>query len=162
MQRTRRWTHVAQEARRLADLGMTPLQIADRTGVNRSSVQRWMATGKLRDTRRTLPDTAIVTPSSSGHSVPMAWGAVMRATYALDASDEQLVQLAERALAFAADATETTARRLSAMTRFQAIVKQLRLVTRQVEDPVAPPVVVEAPPPPVPTARVDPRALLIQ
>jgi hypothetical protein len=161
MKRTRKWAYVAQEARRLADLGLSPSEIAGRLEVHPSSVQRWMAAGKLRDTRGTAPDRpGVPTVASSGAIGAEAWAAAVRAAYALDSTDDQLVDLATRALAVAKDLHEAASVRLVAMGRFQGLVKQLGLVAR------AP--VTDAPPPPPPEParpargpRVDPRGQLM-
>ena len=96
---------------------------------------------------------------------PQQWAATVRAEYALDATDEQLVTLAESALR-TARAPQTPARlRLTAMGRFQAIVKQLALVIRRGET-IVPPAPSPTPPeppaaPPARAARRDPRATLL-
>lgn len=159
MRRTRKWAYVAQEATRLAGLGLSPLEIATRLEVQRSTVQRWMAAGKLPDTRRSATGTSRVLVTS-----PDAWAAAVRGAYALDATDEELVKLGEAALAKVYDRTQTPQVQLSAMSRFVQIVKQLALVARNPEavpepDPVEEKV--QAPP-----ARVlrrpgaDPRTFL--
>lgn len=161
MKRTRKWAYVAQEARRLADLGLSPSEIAGRLEVNPSSVQRWMAAGKLRDTRVTAPDRPAVPVASPSSDVGAeAWATAVRAAYALDPTDAQLVELATSALAVAKDMQEAASVRLVAMGRFQGLVKQLALVAR------AP--VTEAPAPPSPdpvrpasSPRVDPRGQLM-
>ena len=162
MRRTRKWAYVAQEARRLADLGLSPVEIAHRLEVNRSTVQRWMATGKLRDTRAivgdrvAVPATSVPVPDGSADT----WAAAVRAAYALDSTDEQLVDLATSALTVAKDLNEAASVRLVAMGRFQGLVKQLALVAR------APVTEAPSPPPPEPSRpvrppRADPRSQLM-
>lgn len=152
--RTRKWSYVEQEAKRLAALGLSPREIARRLEVNKSTVTRWIAAGKLEvRTRLTLTGTG---------QNPAQWAATVRKDYALDATDEQLVTLAESALALALDPSTAPHVRMTAAGRFQAIVRQLALVARvaDVQTPglrtAEPLTLVE-----VPTVRVDPRRLLM-
>ena len=161
MRRTRKWAYVAQEARRLADLGLSAPEIAKRLEVNRSTVHRWMAAGKLADTRRTAPDQPMVDVSSTAvDGSADAWAAAVRAAYALDPTDEQLVELATAALTVAKDAGEPASVRLAAAGRFQGLVKQLALVARTVgtEEPAT---TMPEPPRPARTPRADPRGRLM-
>lgn len=160
MRRTRKWAYVAQEARRLADLGLSHLDIADRLDVHRTTVKRWMAAGKLRDTSGTGPDRPVMSGAPSSHCAGAEmWAAAVRAAYALDATDEQLVDLATSALAVAKNPLEEAGVRLMATGRFQGLVKQLALVART---PAT-----EAPPPepepvrPARGPRADPRGQLM-
>lgn len=161
MKRTRKWAFVEQEAKRLADLGLAPVDIARRLNVQRQTVQRWMAAGKLADTRRDAK--AGRTPAINVNTKPSEWAATVRREYALDATDDQLVTLAEAALGRALDPMESTSNRLAASRTYQGLVKQLALVARQADKPSAP----ETPAAPTRPARVlpmrsggDPRALL--
>ncbi len=133
MKRTRKWKFVEQEAKRLADLGLAPVDIASRLNVQRQTVQRWMAAGKLADTRRDAK--AGRTPSVNVSTKPSDWAATVRREYALDATDDQLVVLAEQALGRALDPLESTSNRLAASRTFQGLVKQLALVARQADAP---------------------------
>lgn len=159
MKRTRKWAFVAQEAQRLADLGLAPVDIAARLNVRRQTVQRWMSAGKMRDTRRHAK--AGRTPSVNISTKPSAWASTVRKEYALDVTDDQLVTLAESALGKALDPLQGVSNQLQAMRTFQGLVKQLALVARQADQ--------EAPPsqPSRPARRTlptraagDPRALL--
>jgi hypothetical protein len=156
VRRTRKWAYVAQEATRLADIGLSPTEIATRLEVARSTVHRWMAAGKLTDTHRRAAGGAEVRPRSATE-----WSAAVRANYALDATDEELVTMGEAALRKVHDPRATPQVQLSAMSRFIAIVKQLALVARAAEATPAP---VEAPPPPAERATrrpaTDPRTFL--
>jgi len=171
MKRTRKWGFVRQEAARLADLGLAPSLIAKRLGVDKSSVTRWIAAGKLKaPTKRTR---RFPSPPASGAEVarnpksPAEWAAAVRAEYQLDATDDQLVTLGESALLLSRDMDAKAHVRLAAAARFQAIAKQLALVARVEAGVEAPPEPVQAPeqparPRPVPQRRLsgDPRALL--
>jgi hypothetical protein len=157
MRRTRKWAYVKQEATRLAELGLTPLEIAERLEVNRSSVQRWMAAGKVTDTRRTNKDRAPVEPVSTAGKTPSEWAIEVRRNFVLDVTDEQLVTMAEAALTIAHNRFSSEPVRLAAMGRFQAIVKQLSLVARRADEETAP----TRPESPARAARTqDPRTLL--
>lgn len=157
--RSRKWTFVRQEATRLAALGVTPAVIATRLGVDRASVARWIQAGKLPAPR---PSRRRQMPVPPGSPMPAeAWAAAVRSAYALDATDEALVGLAVAALTAARDPEAKSSERLAAMGRFQALVKQLRLLARQPVDEVA---AAPLPPPASPIApptRPDPRAQLL-
>jgi excisionase family DNA binding protein len=166
MKRTRKWTFVAQEATRLAELGLTPREIAKRLDLAKSTVIRWIRAGKLPKTAPSKLGPPGETPGSDAGQTAANWATRVRRDYALDATDEQLVQLAELALTTARDPAISVRVRLSAMTRFQAIVKQLALVTRQKKDalPPAPPEPPKDPPKPLAAPRPrreDPRATLL-
>lgn len=167
MKRTRKWAFVEQEATRLANLGLPPDEIAERIGVHRSSVTRWMATGKLPRTDGE-PSTRQRTLRGKPGQTPEAWAATVRQEYALDATDEQLVSLAEDALAMSRDKTLLANVRLNAAGRYQALVRQLALIARRaVSLPVEKTEVTpEAEPKPQrPQARrpiTDPRTTLLQ
>jgi hypothetical protein len=139
MRRTRKWDFVKQEAIRLAKLGIAPVDIAKKTGVRRSTVQRWMAAGKLTDTRQGARGGRA--PGVTRSTKPKDWAATVRREYQLDVTDEALVTSAEMALSMAIDPLQSTTTRLTAMGRFQSIVKQLALVAREgaADKPVAPP-----------------------
>lgn len=130
MRRTRKWAYVEQEAKRLAALQLSPREIAERLQVWKSTVTRWIAAGKL-----TLPpddraaQRAVVTAQSQ-RQTPEAWAALVRQDYALDATDDQLVTMAEATLGEANDLTLTVTARNQSRARFQALVKQLALVAR--------------------------------
>ena len=159
VKRTRKWAFVAQEAIRLAEVGLTPLEIANRIGVKRSTVQRWMAAGKITDTRR--GGTGRSGQKVTKLTKPSEWSATVRKDFALDATDDQLVTLAETALGLALDPLRPEPVRLGAMTRFQALVKQLALVARAADVPAVPDAPPSRPSRQMPRRQAgDPRALL--
>lgn len=129
MRRTRKWAYVAQEAQRLADLKLSPREIAERLEVRKSTVTRWIASGKLAQKKGT-PKTAAKVASGQVDKTAAQWAASVRAAYDLDATDEQLVTLAESTLLVAKDPLTPASLRLQAMGRYQALVKQLSLVAR--------------------------------
>jgi hypothetical protein len=130
---------------------LAPLTIADKLGVDRSTVQRWMAAGRITDTRESQASEALLRAATD---VP--WAAAIRAAYTLDATDEKLVALADLALTVAQTTSELPSIRLAAAGRFQSLVKQLAARIRPTAEtqPAATPRAV--------TVRADPRSLLIQ
>ena len=133
MRRTRKWGFVAQEAKRLADLGLSGYAIAKRLDVAESSVSRWVKAGKLvlrsnagGDLTAARGEIAAV----AERQTPAQWAATVRADYALDASDDQLVTMGEEALLLIRDPRSPAQLRLQAMAQFRATVKQLALVAR--------------------------------
>ena len=153
MKRTRKWAFVRQEAERLMGLGLPLREIARRIEVNESTIHRWIKAGKL------VRQSGVAgTSQVSARQTPMEWAETVRATYSLDASDDQLVTLATRALEMALDLTESAMTRLSAMGRFQAAVKQLALVARLADQDAPAPTTPTRPVRPSPTA--DPRVFL--
>jgi hypothetical protein len=67
----------------------------------------------------------------TSEQTPAQWVKSVRETYALDATDEQLVSMAETALLVSRDPAASPALRFQAMREFRATVKQLALVTRK-------------------------------
>jgi hypothetical protein len=146
MSRTRKWALVAQEAVRLAALDLSPFDIAKRLGVNKSTVTRWMASGKLTRTQGRSRTEAASVGLNPGQT-PSEWANAVRAEYQLDATDDQLVGLAELALELSLNKTVAPHVRMTAAGRFQALVRQLALVTRGNEQQPGEPVVPAAPEP---------------
>lgn len=125
---------MAQEAGRLAELGLSPLEIATRLGVNKSTVTRWMAAGKLSRTSGVRPHQADTPPELLRPDVtPREWSEAVRREYDLNATDAQLVTLAEAALSVSLSLTVSPQVRMTASGRFQSLVRQLALVARGAE-----------------------------
>jgi hypothetical protein len=144
MKRTRKWAYVAQEASRLTALGLKPSEIAAQLEVSKSTVTRWIAKGKLPRIVVSNPEPA---NPVQARQTPAEWATSVREEYALDATDDQLVTLGESALRVSFDMAATAPVRLVAAGRFQAIVRQLALVTRRATaEQVSAPVAVAAPP----------------
>lgn len=164
MRRTRKWGFVRQEAIRLAGLRLSSLEIAKRLGVTKATVNRWKAEGKLPapSTRRRQPGTTTGRRPLS----PAGWAAAVRREYALDATDGQLVNLAQIALEISRNPKEPHRVRMAATGRFQSIVKQLALVARDEDKAAGDPVpdAVETPTRNPAVARKsggDPRGILM-
>lgn len=161
MKRTRKWQFIGQEAQRLAGLGMSDSDIGRKLGVRQSTVSRWRQSGKITRPAGAKPK-APGQERGADPKAPAQWAASVRADYALDATDEQLVTAGQQALELAYNMAETPATRLNAMGRFQAIVKQLALglSDRRAATPTDEP---ERPAPrvvPKRTPGVDPRNIL--
>jgi excisionase family DNA binding protein len=158
VKRTRKWVYVGQEAQRLASLGMTHRELASKLGVQKSTITRWFASGKLTRARpRRQVGDALQAPKA-----PAEWAAAIRKDYALDPSDDQLVTLAQQALEFAYNDALSPATRSQARRDFQNLVKQLALglSDRRVDapEPVRKPT---APPPSPQRSGIDPRTILL-
>lgn len=124
MKRTRKLAFVRQEAERLAALGQSPADIAKALAVNKSTVTRWFASGKLK---RPEPNALFV--QAPARQSPADWARSMRDEFMLSSTDEQLVTLGEAALSLSRDVTVTAAVQLSASAQFRAIAKQLAIAT---------------------------------
>jgi hypothetical protein len=114
-----------------------------------------MATGKLD--RRSVTKPAVL------GQTPAQWAATVRKDYALDPSDDQAVALAERALEMAYDSSLAPGVRLTAMGRFQSVIRDLKLPLRLADGPAeSKPATTKPEPKPEPSSRrVDPRKLLM-
>ncbi len=132
MKRTRKWAYVAQEAAKLGELGLSPRDIALRLGLNKSTVTRWIAAGKLKRHEAQAPAARAVAEGAWREKAPSEWAATVRTEYDLSETDAQLLGLAESALLVARDPMASPSTRLAAMGRFQTLVKQLGLETRAV------------------------------
>lgn len=89
-------------------------------GVDKSTVFRWRKANKI--------------PAPGGRRgavgpppLPEGWAASVRAAYDLNATETELVSLAEAALVLARDASLKPADRLAAMSRFSQLVRQIDL-----------------------------------
>ena len=130
MKRTRKWAYVAQEAIRLAALGLSQSEIGRRLEVNQSTVSNWQKQGKLAIKRVKVKDVSGITAELEQYEPlsPEQWAANVRRNFALDPTDDQLVTLGEIALQTVQDPKSKRSEQLSAMGRFQSIAKQLALV----------------------------------
>src|SRR5688572_880952 len=166
MKRTRKWGYVAQEAKRLADLGLSGYAIAKRLEVSEATVSRWVKAGKLTLKRAEVAETRADVTALATRQSPEEWAASVRADYALSTTDDQLVTMAEAALRDSQNVLLKPAERMAAQREFRANVKQLALVgrvERQQQKPDTTPAV-EQPKRPalqvVRKPRTDPRAAL--
>lgn len=161
MKRTRKWAYVQQEAQRLADIGLNANQIAKRLQLNKSTVSRWLKAGKL--TKGDGSRKAVVGIHAEQKQTPAEWAAAVRGEFALDASDDQLVTLAEESLALSRDPRCSVRERMAAGNEFRSTLKQLNLPAKAADAVAAKPQpdAVEPPKPKprlVHRVKVDPRA----
>ena len=126
IRKTRKWSFVAQEAQRFANLGLSPADIAIRLEVNKSTVTRWISSGKLTVPAKVVSLTPVVARMS-----PAEWARAVREEYALSPTDEQLVTLGEAALSVSRDMTAKASVQLNAGARFLAIAKHLDVLPRK-------------------------------
>lgn len=98
---------------------------AKRLGVNRSTLHRWLQAGKVQ---RAAPKTGVAAGAAAGQT-PTAWAKAVRESCALDFTQGVLVDLAVSALELARSPEENAAVRLSAMGRYQNLVRQLDLTS---------------------------------
>jgi hypothetical protein len=105
-------------------------------GVDRSSVHRWVTSGKVphpagrpRRARGLRASTGQRASTTGGarQSSPDGWARDVRQAYDLTATESVLVDLAAAALTLAHDSGVAAAIRLNASARFAALVKQLDL-----------------------------------
>lgn len=161
--RTRKWSFVEQEAKRLIALKLSEREIAKRLNVNKSTITRWKKAGKLQKASESI-DALPVDPPPARIS-PAEWSRSVRAEYQLDSTDEALVTLAEAALSASRDMTASLREQLSAGARFAALVRQMNLPGRRIaalaDQQPAPPVAKEPEQrktnPVVQRSTVDPR-----
>ena len=133
-------THLGDVAEAIASTSSLR-QAAKRLGVNVSTVSRLVAAGKVpgrsKATRRPAPGPGPtlsaslpardLPPSDPSPHTPAAWAASVRAAYVLSATEDQLVSLADEALAIAQQLDARPSDRLAAMGRFAGLTKQLCL-----------------------------------
>jgi hypothetical protein len=102
--------------------------VARTLGVNRSTVHRWITTGKVvRPAQRRSLDINASDAKPTEQQTPAAWARKVRRRYELTPTEQVLVGLAEQALEVAHDATQRPETRLTAMGRYQQLVKQIDL-----------------------------------
>jgi transposase-like protein len=95
---------------------------ARQLGVNRSTLHRWIAAGKVAGPE-SRPSRGRSTTGSQRS--PESWAQWVRETFDLNGTEDALVKLAEQALALAQDQGAKPEVRLSAMGRFQQLTRQL-------------------------------------
>lgn len=102
---------------------------ATRLGVDKSTVFRWVKSGKVPPPggRRRAVSTGGNHPP--GELSPEGWAASVRNSYALSPTEAELVGMAAVALEMAHDTGARPETRLAAMGRFQRLTRQLDLET---------------------------------
>lgn len=156
MKRTRKWAYVEQEAKRLAAMGLSASEIGQRISVTASQVRRWFQSGQLVKAPRSVRGHTAKAPRS-----PEQWARDVRASYQLDATDDQRVTAAEICLKTFHDTTQPMSLRLQAMARFDAIAKNLNLVAKNADEPPKPAEEPKVKPEPMRRTGADPRTALL-
>jgi transposase-like protein len=101
---------------------------AKKLGVNRSTLHRWMEAGKIAKPAPKRGSTA-APETPPAHQSADEWAAALLESHPLNDTQRQLVALAKAALCLARDTSEAPQVQLSAMGRFQQLVRQLNLET---------------------------------
>lgn len=113
---------------------------AAQLGVNRSTLHRWIKAGKVPEPGSARPKVPMTVPpageAAAGSGLPDAWFTAASAAREFNATDAQLLELARAALRLAYDSADEKTR-LSAMSRFQGLVKQVNLGMGAAEKPAA-------------------------
>lgn len=122
MKRTHKFQSLG-DVQKVLDAAGTIALAAKQLGVQRSSLYRWIKVGKLTAPAGT--QAGEITPPGA-EQTPEAWAAAVRETAMLDGTGLALLMLAEKALTMS-QVEEDPKTRLSAMARFQQLVKQLSL-----------------------------------
>jgi hypothetical protein len=99
---------------------------ASQLGVTRSTVYRWVRSGKVQAPARRQRRPAA---APGRHQSPEAWGRSVRRAYELTSTEVTLLDLAVRALTLARDEKVRAEVQLVAMGRFWQLVKALNLET---------------------------------
>jgi hypothetical protein len=130
-------------------------EAAVRLGVNRSTLHRWMESGKIPK-KGVPPAGERVTAPSAGQS-PEEWAESVRCQREMTETDQQLLVLATMALTTARDVSERAPSRLAAMGRFQLLIRQMDERTAAATLPAPKPQQRHAPARP----SSDPRSILV-
>lgn len=129
-------------------------EAAAKLGVNRSTLHRWIADGKVAGPgpKRGAPGSR---EKPRRDQTPDEWADEIRSKYTLGETDLQLLELAKIALTAGRDTGLKSKERMTAIGRFQLVVRQLNLPEESAAKP-------ESQVPPAraavkPAVRVDPR-----
>jgi hypothetical protein len=109
-------------------------QAAAKLGVNVSTVSRLVKAGRVSGRQARLPRSTTAPPRNDAPHTPTEWAAVVRTTFELSATEDQIVTLAGEALTIAQSVEARPSDRLHAMQRFASLVKQLRLPQEYPQD----------------------------
>jgi hypothetical protein len=102
-----------------------------RVGAGRKPLS--LALHRLHGTTSRARGPVVVPTAGSGEAVPAAsWAADVRARYELNATEQQLLALADTALTIAHDGSHPASARLAAMGRFQALLVDLKVDVEEV------------------------------
>ena len=131
-------------------------------GVDRSTITRWLQTGKIQAKPGVSLREGKVAPPPPTAEDWTSWAGAVRDAYTLSPTDLQLVSLAEMALQLAYASADKPVVQLQAMARYAALVRQLNLqqAAPMSSVPVAP-TRAGAPVRSVTRSTADPRVLLM-
>lgn len=99
---------------------------AKKLGIDRSTLYRWIKSGAVSepDPKRGAPETPETVPAGQS---PEEWAATIRSEHRLSRTDLQLLELAVIALTAGRDMSLKSKDRMTAIGRFQLVVRQLNL-----------------------------------
>lgn len=134
MKATHKLKVLQADATRVMTTATSVADAARKLNVSRQTIHTWLRAGKIqppgggRPRRRlgdseptTQPDVSVLADVGT----PADWAQRIRDVFDLDASEDALVDLAERALRLARDSATRPETQLAAMGRFAALVRQL-------------------------------------
>lgn len=130
---------------------------ARKLGVNRSTLHRWMQAGKIQ---KPEPKTGVAAGVAPGQTAD-EWAAAVREMGELDATRSALVDLAVAALKMSRDPENRPETRLSAMGRYQQLVRQLNLDSGEGSTSGSGRTLPQARAVPVKRTGTDPRSILM-
>jgi hypothetical protein len=107
-------------------------EAARKLGLDRSTLFRWQRAGHLPESsgrliRRRQKRAESGSAAAPTSRTPEAWAHSVRSQYELSSTEDALVDLAAAAYGLSQDPTQPPAVRLTAMGRYQLLVKQLNL-----------------------------------
>lgn len=130
-------------------------EAARRLGVNRSTLTRWLQSGKVK---RPQPKEGVAAGATAGQS-PDEWAQRVRELGEMDPTRSTLLDLAVEALRMSRDVECRPETRLSAMGRYQQLVRQLNIDAGQtIPKPTTAPATTR---PALARSGGDPRAVLM-
>jgi len=101
---------------------------ARRLGVDRSTLHRWLAAGKVQRPPGREKRAEEATPAAATtDQTPEQWAASVRTDYEFSSTEEVLVDLGAVTLRLSKDERLSPSERLAAVGRFQTLIKQLHL-----------------------------------
>jgi DNA-binding transcriptional regulator YdaS (Cro superfamily) len=135
------------------------VEAAHRLGVDRSTLWRWIKAGKVLAPRHWPAPASAAAREVYAAAVSQGvdgWATEVRAGRMCSPTDERLIDLAAETLRLATDSKTAPTTRLTAMGRFQQLVRQLRLDS-EADAPSVP----ERRPQATPRVGADPRRMLM-
>lgn len=134
---------------------------AKKLGVDRSTIHRWIESGKVARPGAKAKKADAAPAPAVPEKEPATWAAWVRESYELDETALMLVNLAEASLLMVGDPKAGRKDRLSAMGRFQQLVKQLNLDGQAMAGALKPATPAPRASRPRPAGGADPRGILM-